>query len=95
MRMLKSWSVPPSSTSAWTITESGPLEQRVEELHHRDRRAAGVALGEVVALEHAGDGGARREAQHVLDVHGAEPLGVAADLEALGAKSRMRWTCSR
>ena len=36
------------------------LEQRVEELDQRDRRAARVALGEVVALEHAGDGGARR-----------------------------------
>ena len=38
MRRLKSWSVPPSSTSARTSTESVALEQRVEELHQRDRR---------------------------------------------------------
>ncbi len=38
MIRLKSWSVPPSSTSARTSTESIALQQRVEELHQRDRR---------------------------------------------------------
>ena len=59
------------------------LEERVEQLHHRDRVALGVALREVVALEHLGDGRARREAQHVLDVHRRQPFGVAPDLERL------------
>ena len=83
MRLLKSWSVPPSSTSASHHHRVPALEQRVEELHHRDGDAVAVAAGEVVALEHPGDGGAGGEAQDVLDAHRAEPLGVAADLERL------------
>ena len=43
-----------------------------------------VALGEVVALEHARDGDLRGQAQHVLHVERREPLGVAPDLDALG-----------
>ena len=36
-----------------------PLQERVQELHDRDGRAGGVALGEVVPLEHLGDGDLR------------------------------------
>ena len=44
----------------------------------------GVALGEVVALEHPRDRDLRGQAQHVVHVERREPLGVAPDLDALG-----------
>ena len=83
MRLLNSWSVPPSSTSASHHDRVPALEQRVQELHHRDGDAVAVAAREVVPLEHPGHGGAGGEAQHVLDAHRAQPLGVAADLEGI------------
>ena len=64
------------------------LEQRVEQLEHRDRLAAAVALGEVVALEQLGDGGGAREPEELLGAH-VEPLAVAAHLDPLGSGSRI------
>ena len=47
--------------------------------------AGGVALGEVVALEHLGDGGLAGQARGARRPDGAEPLGVAVHLEAVRA----------
>ena len=58
------------------------LQQRVEQLEDRDRRAGGVALGEVVALEQLRDRRRAREAEEVLHRH-VEPLAVEAHLEQL------------
>ena len=63
------------------------LQQRVEQLEDRDRPAAGVALGEVVALEQLGDGRGAREPEQVLHRH-VEPLAVAANLGPLGVEDR-------
>ncbi len=63
-----------------------PLQQGIQELHHGDRSAIGVALGEVVALEHAGDRRRGRESQDRLHVHRLEPLGVVSDLGALSVQ---------
>jgi hypothetical protein len=49
-----------------------------------DLDAAGESRGEVVALEHLGHGGARREADHVHQAHPRQPLAVAAHLEVRG-----------
>ena len=57
------------------------LHQRIEQLEHRDRRARGEALGEVVALEHLGDRRRAREAEELVHRH-VEPLGVEAQLVA-------------
>ena len=59
------------------------LAQRVEEFVDGDRLAAGVALGEVVALEHARDGVARGELDHAGGADRLEPGGVEADLGLL------------
>ena len=50
---LKSWSVPPSSTSAFERHRVVGLGQRVEELVERDGLAGLVALPEVAPLQHA------------------------------------------
>ena len=57
------------------------LEQRIEQLHHRDRAAGGVALGEVVPLQHLGDGGLAGQAQEPVGPERAEPLRIAAHLQ--------------
>ena len=62
----------------------GPLEQRIEELHERDRRTRGVPLREVVAFEHPRHGDVRHHPEHVLDPHVRQPLAVPTDLESLG-----------
>ena len=48
----------------------------------RDRLLRGVALGEIVAFEHARDRVPRGEADHVGRVHLAEPFGIEAHLGA-------------
>ena len=62
------------------------LQQRVEELHDRDRLALGEALGEVVALEHPGHRVLRRQPEDVLHPHRSEPLGVVPDLRAVAVQ---------
>ena len=52
------------------------LHQRIQELVHRDRLPGLVALGEIVALEHAGDRVLGRELDHARGAHGAEPPGI-------------------
>ena len=81
---LNFWSVPPSSTSASHRHRVVALQQRVEQLEHRDRLAGRVALGEVVALEDLGHGGRAHEREQVGHRH-VEPLAVEADLQPLGS----------
>jgi hypothetical protein len=59
------------------------LQQRVEQLEHRDRLACREAFGEVVALEQLRD---RRRAQQreQLDHRHVQPLAVAPHLQQLG-----------
>ena len=78
-RRLKSWSVPPSSTSALERDRVVPLAERVEELVDGDRLLRREALGEVVALEKAGHRVLRREPDHSLGAEGREPAGVEVD----------------
>ena len=84
MIRLNSWSVPPSSTSARTSTESIPCSNGYRNSISEIGTPAVVALGEIVALEHPRDRDLRGQAQHVLHVERREPLGVAPDLDALG-----------
>jgi hypothetical protein len=58
------------------------LEQRIEELQHRDRGVRGEPLGEVLALDDLSDGRSPRETEQVLHGH-REPLAVAAHLDPL------------
>jgi hypothetical protein len=58
------------------------LQQRVEQLEHRDRLARAVTLGEVIALEHLGHGGGAGQAEQFLGRH-VQPFAVVAHLEAL------------
>ena len=74
--------MPPSSTSAWIATESVPCSSGYRNSISEIGDAVAVAVGEVVALEHPGDGHLRREPQDVFHVERREPLGVAAHLEA-------------
>jgi hypothetical protein len=67
--------------------------QRIEQLEDRDRRAAREALGEVVALEQLRDRRRARERGTAPPSH-VEPLGVEAQLVALGSSSRTRNACS-
>ncbi len=57
------------------------LQQRVEQLQHRDRRARRVALGEVVAFEQLRHGGRADQAQQLRHRH-VQPLAVEAHLQA-------------
>src|SRR5262249_35185640 len=57
------------------------LEQRVEQLHERDRVAGLVARREVVAFEHTRHRHARGEAEHVGHVHRVQPFRVVAHLQ--------------
>ena len=59
------------------------LHQRVEQLEDRDRRAFGVARGEVLAVEQLGDGRRACEPEQLRHPH-VEPLAVEAQLVALG-----------
>ena len=59
------------------------LEERIQELHDRDRLALCVSLGEVVAFEHPGDGVRRGEAEDRLHVHRLEPFGNAGALHLI------------
>ena len=52
----------------------------------RDRLLRLVALGEVVALEHARDGVLRGEPDHVRGAHRAEPFGVETHLGAFAVE---------
>ena len=66
------------------------LEHRVQQLEQRDRLVGGPPLGEVVALEHLGDGRDPRQPEQVLGRH-VEPFAVAAQLEPLvGAQDLAR-----
>jgi hypothetical protein len=56
------------------------LHQRVEELVHRDGGAALEALGEVVALHHAGHGVLGRQLDHAARAQRVAPLAVVAHL---------------
>ena len=70
------------------------LHERIEQLEHRDRRARGEALGEVVALEHLGDRGGARERKSSSMRH-VEPLGVEAQLVERRGRRGGRWNaCS-
>ncbi len=71
-RRLKSWSVPPSSTSAVERDRVVALAERVEELVDGDRLLRGKALREIVALEKAGHRVFRREPDHSRRRRGAE-----------------------
>ena len=68
------------------------LHERIEQLRDRDRLAGAVALVEVVALEHAGDGDDATEADDVGVAQLREPLAVVPHLEQLGivAQDRLR-----
>ncbi len=87
---------PSSRLNFWSVAaelDVGPdrdrvvaLQQRVQQLQHRDRLAGGVALGEVVALEHLGDGRGAHQREQLRHRH-VEPLAVEAHLEALGARA--------
>ncbi|KAG0735816.1 hypothetical protein G6F24_018585 [Rhizopus arrhizus] len=55
------------------------LHQRVQGLVDGDGLLGGVALGEVVALEHARHGVLAGQADHVGRAHLAEPLRIEAD----------------
>ena len=65
------------------------LEQRVEQLEDRDRRAGRVALGEVVALEQLRHRGGARE-RGTAPPSACQPLAVAAHLGAVGVEHRER-----
>ena len=52
------------------------LDQGVEEFDNGDRCVPGVALGEVVALQHAGDSHLAGEFEAVFKAHFVEPLAV-------------------
>ena len=66
------------------------LRHGIEELVQRDGLLRRVALGEVVALEDAGDGELARELEQVCEVELAEPLGVAAQLGLVGIEDLER-----
>ena len=55
------------------------LRQRVQELVHGDGLTFAVALGEIVAFEHAGDGVLRGEADHAVGAQRGEPLRIERD----------------
>ncbi len=57
------------------------LQQRVEQLEHRDRARGGHPLGEVVALEQLRDGGHAYEREQLAHRH-VQPLAVAPQLQA-------------
>ena len=59
------------------------LDQRIEELVDRDRLLGRVALGEIVALEHARNSVLAGQLDHVGSAHLAEPLGIESHLGAL------------
>jgi hypothetical protein len=80
---LKVWSVPPSSTSSADRHRVVALQQRIEQLEHADRRGAGPAAREVVALEDLRDRGGARQPQELVHPH-VQPLGVEAQLVELG-----------
>ena len=71
------------------------LEQRVEELHQRDRGPPSLALGEVVALEHPGDRDVRGEVEGRLPCRDAEPVRVVVDELESPRERRTRLACSR
>ena len=62
------------------------LHQRIEEFVNRDRLVRPVALAEIVALEHARDGGGRRELDHAGGAERVAPLRVEANLGLLGVE---------
>ena len=68
------------------------LHERIEELVDADRRAVAIALGEVVALEHARHGALRAETDHVLEAQRAShsPL----KRTSVRSRSRILKTCS-
>ena len=82
---LNFWSVPPSSTSASHRHRVVALQQRVEQLEHRDRLAGRQPFGEVVALEQL-RGGRRAQQREQLDHRHVQPLAVAPHLQALGVR---------
>ena len=56
------------------------LHQRIQEFMDGDRLLRGVALGEIVTLQHAGHGELAGQLDHVRGRHLAEPLGIEAQL---------------
>ena len=58
------------------------LQQRVHQLEHRDRRAGGEPLGEVVTLDDVRHRGGGQQPEEVGHRH-VEPLAVEADLQAV------------
>ena len=66
------------------------LHQRVEKLVDRDRLVRPVALAEIVALEHARDRVARRQADHALRAELVRPLRVKQDLRLVGIEDLER-----
>ncbi len=59
------------------------LEQRVEELHQRDRLPPREPVGKITPLQHLGNRHLGRHVQNIVHVECAEPLGVVADLQPL------------
>ena len=59
------------------------LRQRIEELVHGDRLALAVALGKIVALEHARDRVSGCEPDHAVGAERREPFRVVGDFGAL------------
>ena len=85
-------SVPPSSTSARDRDRVVALQHRVEQLEQRDRLRRGHPVGEVVALEQAGDREAAGEGEQLRARH-VEPLAVEPDLGAARGSSTLK-ACS-
>ena len=76
---LKSWSVPPSSTSAFEVDRVVRLRQRIEELVDRNRLAGLVPLLEVAPLEHLRHVVARSEPDQPVGAERAQPAGIEVD----------------
>ena len=64
------------------------LRQRIQELVDRDRLAALVALGEIVALQHARHRVPRRQLDHPVGAERREPFRIERDLGLLAVEDQ-------
>src|SRR5204863_4070706 len=64
------------------------LQERVDELTQRQRRARRETLGKVVSLEGSSHGLVRSQVEETLDAEVVQPFGVVADLRLVAVQNQ-------